>query len=194
MRDLIKITSRAAAAVFTSPQGGRIMQMLIGEQFTLANLARATEMPLSLLHYHVAKCIRLGLLKVERVEPRAGRAVKHYRATARTFFVPSELVDTLPGAELTKALRAELDRNQARSIVGVNFTHDGARPSVRMVKEGATPEHEVELWLSIGLSNADAGALIDDLKSVLDKYRERGDERAPFYLVHMAAVRSSAVS
>jgi hypothetical protein len=189
MQQLMKINQHAAASIFTSPVQSKIVQTLIGEASTLARLARSTQIPLSLLHYHVAKCLKLGLLKVERLEQRSGRPVKHYRATARTFFVPAKLLTRLPGAELTAQLREALDRNQGRSVSGVNFTHDGNRPCVFLVKDRARQSSAIELWLDIGLSNSNATALIDELKAVLERYRQLDDKSESRYLVHMAAAK-----
>lgn len=190
MRDLIKISDSAVAAIFAASLPGKIVQTLIGEALTLASLARITQTPLSLLHYHVSKCIKLGLVEIERIEPRAGRPLKHYRATARTFFVPSELLGKMPGDEMTRQLRDALDRNQALSVAGINFTHDGHRPCVFLIKDHATQATAVELWLDVGLDNADAVNLIEELKALLDRYRVRDNANEPRYLVHMAAVRA----
>jgi hypothetical protein len=189
MRDQMTITDRAAAAVFAAPMQGKIVQTLIGEALTMAALARVTQMPLSLLHYHVAKCVKLGLIEIERVAPRAGRPIKHYRATAKTFFVPSGLLTKLPGAELTRQLRDALDRNQTRSVEGVNFSHDGRRPCIFLVKDPASQATAIELWLDLGLSRVDSTALIADLRDVVERYRDRNTDNAPRYLVHLAAAR-----
>jgi hypothetical protein len=190
MREQTKIKDRAAAAVFASPLQSKIVQTLIPHAMTMAALARLIELPLSLLHYHVAKCVALGLLKVERVEPRAGRPVKHYRATARTFFVPTELLPKMPGTDMSSQLRAALDSNQARSVEGVNFAHDGLRPSVFLVKARASQATAIELWLDIGLTSAHAIELIEEMKSVMERYRVRDNPRAPRYLLHMAVAKA----
>lgn len=192
MQERMTLTDCAAAAVFAAPMQGKIVQTLIGEAMTLAALARVTQMPLNLLHYHVAKFIKLGLITVEHVTPRAGRAVKHYRATAKTFFVPSELLAKMPGAELTRQLREALDHNQVRSVEGVNFTHDGRRPCIFLVKDPASQATAIELWLDLGLTRADATALIADLREVVERYRSRNTDDAPRYLVHLAAVQIQA--
>jgi Helix-turn-helix domain len=189
MREQFRITTQAAAAVFASPRQSRIVQTLIGEPLTLADLARLTDTPLNLLHYHVNKCIKLGLIRIAHAKPRAGRAMKYYRASARSFFVPAELISEWPGAERTQDLRDTLDRGNARSIEGVNFTHNGMHPCILLVKDRAATSHAVELWLDVGLSSADAVTLFEDLRQLLERYRARGKEGEPNYLVHLAAVR-----
>jgi hypothetical protein len=189
MQDIVRITNPEAAAVFESPLQGRIVQTLIPDSSTLGELSRAMQTPMNLLHYHISKCIKLGLVEVERVEPRPGRPVKHYRATAKTFFVPTELLAKMPGAEMTRQLRIALDENQARSVEGVNFTHDGRRPSIMLEKSRKSQANAIELWLDIGLTNSDAIELIEELKTVLDRFRARDKENEPRHIVHMAVAR-----
>jgi DNA-binding transcriptional ArsR family regulator len=190
MRESMTISSKSAAAAFASPQKRKIVQTLIGGEMTLAALAAALPMPMSLLHYHVAACLRLGLIKVVRERRRAGRAAKVYRAAAKSFFVPSEMMVDTPGAEMTRDLRAALDRNVARSLKGVTFTHDGQNPCLFLVKEPAGRAGAIELWLNTGLSAADAAELMQDLEAVMNKFRSRGSDRQPRYLVHLAAVKA----
>lgn len=190
MRDLLTISDRNRAAVFASPLQGKIVQTLIGEELTLSALGRVTQTPLSLLHYHLSKCLALGLVEIAREQPRAGRAIKYYRATAKTFFVPSDLLARLPGAEMTRQLREALDRNQASSVEGVNFTHDGLNPFAFLVKDPASRTTAIELWLDIGLGSADIVELIKDLEAVLNRYRARGNEGLPRHLVHLAMARA----
>ncbi|MBY0421917.1 MAG: helix-turn-helix domain-containing protein [Parvularculaceae bacterium] len=192
MKDLITITDAAAASAFASTLRAKIVQTLIGEAMTLAELSHALGTRMSLLHYHVSKCVALGLVEVSHEQPRAGRALKHYRATARTFFVPVELLAKLPGSEMTRRLREALDRNQARAVEGVNFTHDGRNPCILLKRDSASASAAIELWLDVGLSAADAADLVEDLKAVLDRYRLRGDDGAHRYLVHVAAVPAEA--
>jgi predicted ArsR family transcriptional regulator len=188
MQDLIAVSNPAAAAVFAAPLPAKIVQTLIGEPLTLAALGRVVDAPMNLLHYHVKKFVALGLVEVAHEQARAGRAMKCYRATAKTFFVPAELLTRMPSAEMNRQLREALDRNQARTIEGVNFTHDGRNPRVLLKKASATRASAIELWLDAGLSRADVKELIEDLKAVMERYRSRTSDSAPRYLVHLAAV------
>lgn len=189
MREVITIRDRAAAAVFETALQAKIVQTLIGAEMTLAGLARVVQTPLNLLHYHVLKCVGLGLVEIVREKPRAGRAVKHYRATAKTFFIPAELIAKKPDTEMGRKLREALDRHQAKTVKGINFTHDGLNPRVQLVKDPAVRAPAIELWLDIGLSRTDASDLIKDLQAVMDRYRVRGREGEPRYLVHLAAAK-----
>ncbi len=115
--------------------------------------------------------------------------MKHYRATAQTFFVPAALITRMPGAEMTRQLRDALDHHQGRTMAGVNFTHDGRNPCTFLVKDSHGPATAIELWLDAGLVGADSAALIEEMKTLLERYRARGDDAQPRYLVHLAAVK-----
>jgi hypothetical protein len=115
--------------------------------------------------------------------------MKRYRATAATFFVPAELVAELPGSAFTRQLRERLDRNLARSLKGINFTHDGQRPRGQLVRESPEPSAALELWLDAGLSGADADELAAEMQALIDRFRARGNETEPRHLVHLALVK-----
>jgi hypothetical protein len=64
---------------------------MLGER-SLKDAAEELAVPLNRLHYWVCRFMQLGLIRVTRVEKRVGRPVKYYRASARSFLVPPELV------------------------------------------------------------------------------------------------------
>jgi DNA-binding transcriptional ArsR family regulator len=189
MQDEMTITTPAAAAVFAAARSRRIVEALIPAALPMSALARTLDMPLSLAHYHVGKLRALGLIRIEREDRRAGRVIKHYRAAAHRFFVPAEHLGELPGFGLDVLLRTALDDQLARSLHGILFSHDGQQPRMQLIRTEDAPNPSLELWLDIGLSRADALALIADLRAVIDRYRLRGSATEPRHLVHVAAVR-----
>lgn len=189
MQDRAIISSTDAAAIFASARQRLIVQLLINAELSLGALAQATQMPMSLLHYHVSKCLAAGLIQVIREQRRAGRAIKYYRATAKSFFVPTGYIATLPGTGLAQQLRDSLEQNLAQTLSGVEFTHDGQSPLTYLRKEVARRGVAVELWLDIGLSSADSEELFATLQSVADRFRARASGSDPRYLVHLAAVK-----
>ncbi|WAC24078.1 hypothetical protein [Blastomonas sp. SL216] len=155
----------------------------------MTELASATELPLSLLHYHVSQCMRLGLVEITREQPRSGRAVKFYRAVAKSFFVAADLIDEMPGTAFTRKLRNLLDQNLNRSLQGICFKHDGVRPRAELVTDPDQQKDAVELWLDVGLTRADAARLRQELKALMDRYRACESAASPRYLLHVAAVK-----
>ena len=55
---------------------------------TVKGVAEQLELPLNAVHHKVMLLERANLLEVCKIEARRGRPTKHYRATARGFFVP----------------------------------------------------------------------------------------------------------
>jgi hypothetical protein len=193
VKEQITISTEIVAAVFSSPTQTRILQELIPTALTLSALARVTGTKLNLLFYHVSRCEKLGLVAVERIETRPGRAIKHYRATAKTYFVPTHLLARLPGADMNRQLRAALDSEQLRNVEGVSFSHDGLRPSMLLKKDPRTRASTTELWLDLNLSAADAASLVSDMRTTMERYRLLGSAGEPRFLVHMAAVRVASL-
>lgn len=189
MLDQTIIKDQPTAAVFASPRQRQIVQLLIAGEMSLGDLASATDMQLSLLHYHLSHCLRLGLVEIVREKRRAGRAVKYYRAAAKSFFVPAELIVEMPGTAMNLKLRELLDLALARSLEGLNFRHDGLRPRADLVADPDLQRGTVELWLDVGLTSTDAAELASELQAVADRFRVRADAASPRYLVHLAAVK-----
>lgn len=182
----VDVDDARVAAVFQSPRQRRILLALIPEPRALSQLVRLTDTPLNLLHHHVAKFIRMGLVSLVREERRAGAPIKFYRAAASSFFVPGELMAQPSGAGMAAELRRLLDRSFAASVTGVVFSHDDQGPRMRPVRDPAFRSRAAELWLDLRLSDADAAELTDALKDVLHRFEPRSRPDQPRFLVHAA--------
>lgn len=190
MEARVTITTKAAAAVFASPRPRKILLALVGRELSLSQLASATEAPLNLLHHHVTRMVALGLARIERVEPRAGRPIKYYRAAAASFFVPAELSRAVPGEALNRRLRGILQASLARSIEGCAYSAEGGRPRMRLVRSEEGQETAAEFWLELRLGRAQARALAEDLRAVLRRYEVLSSPNQPVTIVHAAVARS----
>ena len=170
MRETLPITDPKAASVFASPRQRRILLSLIEDERSLGQLAERTEVPLNLLHHHIRKFIRLGLVNLAREQTRAGAPIKYYRATARAFFVPAELSDAKGNTALTTRLRELLERNRAAAHQGTLYSHDGKGPRMRMVREPSHRASATEYWLDLQLTETEAKALADELHALLQRF------------------------
>lgn len=186
MLETTKIVDPRAAAVFAAPRQRKLLLSLVDEERSLSQLARLTETPLNLLHHHIRKFMRLGLVRITREEARAGAPIKYYRATARAFFVPAELMDAELGAGLSSQLRDLLARSLARSLQGVVYSHDGKGPRMRLVRDADARTMAIELWVELHLSEADAATLADDLRALLHRFEARSKKMHRRYLLHAA--------
>ena len=128
----------------------------------------------------------LGLVVIQREEPRAGRATKYYRASARTYFVPVELITTTPGDGMNLRLRNRLAHSLAGSVAGYSYSLDAGRPRVRMVRRDRDVAPSDEIWLELRLSRSDAIALGEELRATFKRYAALAGPNAPGYIVHAA--------
>lgn len=186
MLETADIDDPAAARVFASPRQRKLLLALIEQERSLSELARLTETPLNLLHHHVRKFVSLGLATVTRAEPRAGAPIKFYRAAARSFFVPAELMGSDLGARSSTRLRQALERSLAGSLKGALYTHDDKGPQIRLVREAGLHVNATEIWRELHLSDADAALLVEELRSLLRRFKSDSGRARRTYIVHAA--------
>jgi len=186
MRENLDIADPRAAAVLANPRQRRILLLLVDQARSLGELSRLADAPLNLLHHHLRKLMALGLARIEREQPRAGPPVKLYRATARSFFVPAELMKEAPGAALSAELREALAQSLVRSWKGTIYFHDGQGPRMRVLTEPDRRGTTAETWLELHLSDAAASELARKIRSLLERFQSRSSERHRRYLVHAA--------
>jgi hypothetical protein len=87
------ITNKTTAALLLNPDLMGCLQRLMEGEWTVAALAKDLGIGIGSLHYRVQQLLEHGLICVNREEKRAGRAIKHYTATASSFFVPFNLTN-----------------------------------------------------------------------------------------------------
>ncbi len=180
----------------------------LGRESSAAAAAAELGVPVDRVLTRVRRFLRVGLLEVTRVEPRKGRAVKHYRTVADEFFVPADAVDT--SADLlryertwqrrwTAALEAAIvDELRARTPGGGVRIHrtatgrvtadPGSAPGVPWVpRAGATPPLVFE-WRPVRLAEGDARALETELRDLVARYAAAETPGAPAYALgaHLA--------
>lgn len=142
--------------------------------------------------HRVRRLEKLGLLRVSRLEPRAGRPIKHYRAVADEFFVPHEAVSDRTLEEVMLAidegLRHLFYESYAAVLRGeVAFEGWGWRvfggEDERLIVEFAAGPGEpldtladhspalVDHWGMLALSFPEAKALKGELEALWRRYR-----------------------
>lgn len=83
-----RVTGPAAVRLLERPRPRLVLGAFQGRPNTVARAARDLGLDLRVVHRDVAGLVAAGLVRVEREEPRAGRAVRWYRAVSDAFFVP----------------------------------------------------------------------------------------------------------
>lgn len=198
MKQLI-ITSEKAARVLTDSGAVRRLEPFMKRDTTLSEAAQELNLKLPSLLYHVDKFIELGLLEVVREIARKGRAVKVYRSTAHTFFVPYHLTPSETLAQLLGNLISSSERRFHREAARTLQTLDpdwGLNISCpsdegisyvlapratnflpRLIENVLKPDAPA-LFLSDGTLELDFGtakALQKDLVDLFETYRQKQD-------------------
>ena len=186
MTDIAHISDPRAAAALAKRRQRQILLPLIEDERSLSDLATLTGSRLSLLHHHVRRLIDLGLVQVSREQRRGGRAVRYYRASAKAFFVPSELADLHVDGELPGQLRESLERSRMRTFQGVLYSWEANGPSVRFVHDPASSLSASEIWLELRLSQAEAATLTEQLTALFQPFHGRAAEAGRRYIIHAA--------
>jgi predicted ArsR family transcriptional regulator len=184
----LRITDARLAAVFADPLRRRLLLRLTGHERSLADLARVEGLELKRVHYHVTVLHALGLLVVMREKPRAGRAVKMYRASADAFFVPAKFMGVGASATLAVEMGNSLARLRDQSLDGVVYDlgeGDVARMrSLTRPRSNAAPA--AENWKVLRLSRSEALRLARDISLCIEACAERHRAGGDVYLVHFA--------
>lgn len=114
------VTQPETAEFLVEHRTSRLLVPFMKRELSLTAAAHELNVKLPTLHYHVKRFVGAGLLEVTRAERRAGRPIKHYRTTAKTFFVPfhvtsSETLERLL-TEVTAATNVRFYREVTRTL------------------------------------------------------------------------------
>lgn len=199
----VTVEDPRVAEILLSLDRHRAMAMFLEGTYSLTEVAEALDMHLPTLHHQVQRLLALGLVEVAAVEPRRGRPIKRYRATADRFLVPFELsnADTIESLmeELTTAPRRRFIRNMVRHLTHhradwdfiMEYLPEHNAVTVSMNARGETRSHEEILlnpdmpaiglaWTQMELPFDVAKELQRELFELFGKYQKRqvpGEQR-----------------
>lgn len=212
-RDLVIVRDATAARFVADPKVARFLEPFMGQERSASAVAYELGVKVSSMLYRINQLLDLGLLHVARIEPRRGRPVKHYRATADTFFVPFELTDAETLEVLSSSSMGELKRLLEMSLGavhesvgrtfegwGVRLTRDQEgqldRSLVPEAWSAATSFQDLSLdprapafWNQhcvLDLTEAEAKALQRELSEVYGRYYRRNEADRRAYIVRLA--------
>lgn len=183
-----KISKTSTAALLLDPAKASYLERLMQREWSIAALSADLAHDLSSVHYHVGQLVKHDLVSVIRTEKRAGRSVKHYRASAPSFFVPFTLTDF---ETLHAFWRAILEPSHSAFVA--RLVRVAERRATNPADWGLVIECDVEAgfhlrseprptfapsdpvsWLSeddLKLTHAQARALQLELRAVIAKYQ-----------------------
>lgn len=187
----LTVTDPRQAAMFSHPVRSRVLLWCAREERTLSQMKARFGLSLSKLHYHVGQLLDAGLLTVARVEPRGGRAVRHYRAVAERFVIPQEHMPAKPSERWAAALRQSLNdaANRGEDLAAHYGAGEDGEMVVRMLPASARlrAPRTRELWRVVPLDAEQRTALAREMAELLDRYAgpAAGPASEPYW-VHMA--------
>lgn len=185
MRSSLKIIDASTARLFmeNSPKR-RLLLSLVDRTRSVSEMARAEYLPIKIAHRIVIDFLRRGLVEVEREERRAGRAIKHYRAVARSFHIPLEFVSASPGAGLAVEMRSILDDALARSDdrAIIFYVDEAGEPRVSWFGDRDRRVAVAEFWQILKLGEADALDLIRAMEDLFKRFQARSGEGRTFVI------------
>ncbi len=203
-----------AARFIADTKASRFLEPFMGQERTASGVAAELGVKVSSMLYRIRQLLDLKLLRVSRVEPRHGRALKYYRAVADGFFVPFESTDAETLGTLGSHSAVESRRWLEKSLSagqealahafegwGVRVVRDGeGRLDRSLVPEARSRDsfNVAELPLNknmpaiwdqhciLDLTNGEAKALQRELSKVFESYyRPDTTDRRP-YIVRLA--------
>jgi DNA-binding transcriptional ArsR family regulator len=182
----LEITDPALVRVFADSPKRRLLLSFVDRSRSVSEMARELQQPLARVHYHVTDLARLGLLKVERIEPRHGRPVKYYRAVSSRFLVPLDVLEEPPGEGLAVELRLRLREELLQSgNSAVLFHTENGRPRVCTVDGEGKSRNAAEFWQVVRFKDETIRAFAAELSELMSKYAAQSGEGHP-YLLHGA--------
>lgn len=166
----------------------RCLAPFMRREHTLGTAATELEMPASTLAYYVKRFLRAGLLQVVRVDPRAGKPIPVYRATADEFRVP---FDAMPPGRRDEFLHGSrqkvlgdfvgaMERQiTTRLASGIGVTAPGTRGvAINIIDADALDDAPIaEWWGKLRLTEAQAFEFRDALHQLVERFA--ADEPLP---------------
>jgi DNA-binding transcriptional ArsR family regulator len=186
----LRIDDPGQAVAFENPLRCRLLVACAHEELSLSQLEKRFNVPLPKLHYHMTRLLDARLLTISRTQPRAGRAIRFYRAIAEKFLVPHSLLAEPPGenwaTELRQLLRDENNRNDELSLLYAPALDGNLR--IRLVRsEDAGPARTFERWRLMKLNPGQRAALAQELTDLVERYAALEPATgAEMFLVHSA--------
>lgn len=103
------VTDPEQARLLSDPASFRFFEPFVARERSVSAAAEEVGCSLDTLLYRVGTFLKGGLLRVSRLEKRAGRPIKHYRSAHDAYFIPFEVT---PYAGLEERLDAHYRERQ----------------------------------------------------------------------------------
>jgi hypothetical protein len=204
--DRLEISDPNIAALFVKDHVSSYLAQFIGAEITLKKAAAQIGVKLNVLAYWAARFLNLGLIRVTSIETRGGSAIKHYRAVANEFIVPTKLLEGFTTTEvLQNTMRRDYDRfSRSVSAAGIRLTADWhirlyrndwghgtpLEPSTPPTSAAPRPLHD---FVYVTMPAREAAAFYRELEALLGRFRgaARHEPGSPRFLMHVGFVEDA---
>ena len=187
----LRVESPDAARVLLNLSELRYLEPFFGRERTVKEAADALGATIDDVYFRVRRAVRLGLLRVVQLEPRAGRALKRYASRADGYFVSYHVAPFVDFETLVLGIDLRLEKLLIRSLLNAN--HDESRAGdfgLRLFRDHAGevqidaaygPERPYDFlepslpatysaWPQLNLDFDDAKALQNELDALWKRY------------------------
>lgn len=177
----------------------RCLAPFMRREHTLGTAAAELDMPASSLAYYVKRFTRAGLLEVTRVEPRAGKPIPFYRATADEYRIP---FDAMPPGRRDEFLHGSrqkvlgdfvtaMERQiTTRLATGIGVTAPGVRGvAINLIDSELLEDAPIaEWWGKLRLTEAQAFEFRDALHDLVQRFSANEPPPGPGLRSYIAMV------
>ena len=178
------------AAAFASPRSRAILFALMQSEQSLQGLSKRIGSSLSLLHYHVDKLQKLGLVRTVRQDRRAGRPIKFYSTIARSFLVTGDAEVGSSAAGLQAEMAVALERGGEEFATSTLYSvDDDGTPRMLRLPVKSNQGAGGEWWWRLNLTRSEADRLSRELRDLIASYTGRQGKKSGKYLCHIAIAR-----
>jgi len=202
MKDLIFIEHPDLVKLLMDTEQLQWLEPFFENEVILSDYAQEHDIKMTTLLYRVNKYVDYGILEVVREEARNGKAIKLYKVTAKTLFVPFSASKSMDFSEFfaefsqreeglfLKAFGQSLD-NQVPNI-GMRIMRGEGGKVTAVVTSGDSPTEQIDILTpdapaimfasgKLRLDFETAKALQHDMLALFQKYRVLEKEDMPVY-------------
>ena len=112
-----RVEQAEAVRLLTNPKAARYFFPFMLHEQSPSSAAAFLGLRLNVLMYWVRRFLALGLIEVTRIEPRGGRPLRFYRATANAFFVPFKALSARDLEDFYQELRQPFQAALGQSLL-----------------------------------------------------------------------------
>jgi hypothetical protein len=202
-----------AVSYLLDPVLRAMLSLFMNEPRSIKAVAEELEQPLNAVHHRVKQLEQARLLQIAKLEPRAGRSIKHYQAVAEGFFVPFTATtddgiagfvrqQLLPWTNqiydlMVRASQALIDDIEAVGFrvyknggtISNDFSIEGQRADLLELMLRPESPALIARFETLRLSRARAKQLQREMHDLLEKYADQDGSEA--YTVHVALTPGS---